>query len=158
MLLAEVPSVFVYSTAISPKKKSNVYFPPDPLDFFFGDIAVEYTNTLGTSANNIYVLDAYGVFTNQVLLLNGFAGSRSTFIPFNYSVFQSPAIFSPFLLQPESATVVPPGTFNGDVETNQYSAYQALFLPTSIDLNDVFGQNITNAPGRIQVIADDYLN
>ena len=38
--------------------------------------------------------------------------------------------------------------------TNQWTAYQAMFLPGSAVPGDVAGQNVTNEPGRIELTAD----
>src|SRR5262249_32727498 len=137
-----VRAVFLQNT--NADLRANVYFPDLNFDaFFFGDIAVEFTNILGTAANNLYVLDAYLIFTNQETFVNGFAGSRPTFIPFNYQVFQGLRSIG----TPEVPTVIPSGTFSsGGFVTNQYSAYEAIFLPTSVVLSDVAGQDVTNIP------------
>lgn len=135
----------------------NVYFP-GTADFMGApDILLEYTNLTGQASNNIYVPDYFGIFTNFYLIPNGFAGNRGTAVPFNF--FQvAPLSPLPLLATPEQATTIPPGTFNADLTTNQWSAYEALLLPTSIVLTDVGGRNPTNVPGRIDLEADDFLD
>jgi hypothetical protein len=133
----------------------NVYFPGDANILGIPDIWLEYTNLLGTASNNIYVPDTFGALTNIYVLPNGLAGSRVTAIPFNFDpIF--PSLL--FLGTPERATTVPFGTFNASLTTNQWAAYEALLLPTSVVLTDIGGRNPTNVPGRIDIEADDYLD
>src|SRR5262249_6495394 len=63
---------------------------------------------------------------------------------------------------PTPPAAIPPGTFSlpnnfNPNETNQYASYQALLLPTTRVLGDVFEQDITNVPGRIELIANKTL-
>jgi len=136
--------------------KVNVYFPGDANVLGIPDIMIEYTNLTSTASNNVYVFDYFGALTNFYLLPNGFAGNRGTAIPFNFLVFPSTPL--PFLPPPEGATTIPPGTFNFSQTTNQWAAYEALLLPTSIVLGDIGGRNPTNVPGRIDIEADNYLD
>lgn len=135
----------------------NVYYPGDANFLGAPDILVEYTNLTGTTSNrNIYVFDYFGFFTNLSLVPNGFVGNRGTAIPFNFLV--EPLAPIPFLGPPELATTVPVGTFNTTQTTNQWAAYEALLLPTSVVLGDIGGRNPTNVPGRIDIEADSYLD
>jgi hypothetical protein len=145
----------------------NVYFPGNADFLGIPDIWLEYTNFLSASTNlnvvkgdtnNVYVPDFFGALTNFFLDPNGFAGARVTAIPDNFNpVFANPS--PPFPLgPPEQATTIPLGTFNASLTTNQWAAYEALLLPTSIVLTDIGGRNPTNVPGRIDIEADDYLD
>ena len=116
------------------------------------------TNIQGTTTNYLYFEDDFGANTNFGLTLDGYAGVgfvRPTYIPTNYFFY----VGGPFNLGPPSpATNLPLGTFFPGAVTNQWEAYQAMFLPTSLVLSDVAGQNPTNLPGRIQLQADKFLN
>lgn len=134
----------------------NVYFLGNADFLGIPDIIVEYTNLTGASSNTlIYVFDYFGALTNFFLDIHGFAGSRGSAIPDNYLVFKNPPFF---LGPPEAATTIPPGTFNASLTTNQWSAYEALLLPTSVVLTDIGGRNPTNVPGRIDIEADNFLD
>lgn len=139
--------VFIQNT--NTDVQPNVYFPGLP------DIAIEYTNRLGTDTNNLYVLDYFGVLTNFYVLPNGTAGNNGTFQPFNFFIFESPSFF---FGPPAGAGPIPPGTFFNEAVTNQWSAYQALLQPLSLVLSDIAGQDVTNVPGRIEITADEFLN
>lgn len=158
-----VRAVFLGNTNLN--ITANVYFPALFFRFGFGsfaDIAVEFssvfTNTSNgdVSTNYLDLFDSFGANTNFSLVLNGFAGSRPTFIPFNYTFFQSPTSLFPGT-PPEVPTLIPPGTFPNQPTTNEYTAYEALFQPLSTVLGDTFGQDVTNVPGRIEISASDYL-
>ena len=130
----------------------------------FGQIDIEYTNLLGTSSNNLYIFDNLGTINNNALTLiqNGFAGPRATYIPSCFFVGTFPSSFFGFFGVPATPTAIPPFTFslpnniNPNV-TNQYASYQALLLPTTRVLGDVFEQNVTNVPGRIEIIGNKTL-
>ena len=158
-----VRAVFLGNTNLN--INANVFFPTLFFGGFggFADIEVEFSSIFTNTANGavttnfLYVFDSFGSRTNFSLVLNGFAGSRPTFIPFNYNIFQSS---TPFFAgtPPEVPTLIPPGTFPNLPTTNQYSAYEALFQPLSTVLGDTFGQDVTNVPGRIEISASKFLN
>ena len=149
-----VRCVFISNT--NQNIQPNVYFPGNADILGIPDIVVEYTNLTGAASNAlIYVFDYFGALTNFFLDIHGVAGGRVTAIPDNYFVIKSPPLF---VGTPEGATVIPPGTFNATATTNQWSAYEALLLPTSVVLTDIGGRNPTNVPGRIDIEADDYLD
>src|SRR5207245_4540900 len=87
---------------------------------------------------------------------------RVTYIPSCFFLGTFPSAFLAFFGPPAQPTAIPPGTFtlpnNGNPNvTNQYASYQALLLPTTRVLGDVFEQNITNVPGRIEIIGNKTL-
>jgi len=127
----------------------NVYFQGDANALGSPDILLQYTNLTGASSNSIWVPDYFGFFTNIYLIPNGLAGNRITAVPFNFFQVSPFPPVPPFLLPPpEGATTIPPGTFNvppGSANitliTNQWAAYEALLLPTSVVLSDLGGRN-----------------
>lgn len=132
----------------------NVYFP-------IGATAVEWSwlgaDAAGMPTNqNLYLFDYFGYYTNFYVVPNGVAGSRLTFIPWNYSFYSLQG--QPLSLGQPALPSQPLGVFNSFTTTNQYSAYQALFEPTSVLVSDVAGQSITNLPGRVEIKADTTLN
>jgi hypothetical protein len=137
---------------------ANVYFPTSGTFNWemYGDIVVEWNNKLQAGANNLYVCDPFGVYTNFYLVLNGFAGVRPTYIPWNFwmDIFQSQPLA---LGTPESPASVA-GVFDPYNTTNEFAAYRALLQPSSVILGDVFGQDVTNVPGRIEISADKRLD
>jgi hypothetical protein len=139
----------------------NVYFPYPALPYFsVVEWTLPTTNLLGlNSTNYLYLLDYFGVDPTWGLFLNGFAGAgmnRLTYQPANYSLFETPNRAS--YGQPAAPTVIPFGTFNNSIVTNQNAAYQAIFLPTSVMLGDIANQDVTNIPGRITIRAENNLN
>ncbi len=137
----------------------NVYFQGTADGLGAPDILLQYTNLTGATSNSIWVPDYFGVFTNFYLLPNGISGNRVTTVPFNFFQVSPVSPVPPFFLPPpELATTIPPGTFNASLTTNQWAAYEALLLPTSVVLTDIGGRNPTNVPGRIDIEADNYLD
>src|SRR5258708_3705039 len=143
-----VRAVFLNNTNVG--VTANVYFP------FFGDIAIEWvSHPTPELTNYLYLFDTFGIDTNFQLVAHGLAGPRPTFIPINYSFF---AGFQFLLGTPATSTIITPGTFVPGIQTNEYSAYEALFLPTTRGLGDTLGQNITNVPGRVEITATNSLD
>ena len=142
-----VRAVFLSNT--NSTLQANVYFP-------VGATVVEWTNTATALGNNLYLFDTFLYQTNWQLLIDGFSGTRPTYIPFNYSFIELPGGFF-FLGAPATPTIIPPGTFDTANITNQYVAYEGLFQPTSVVLSDNFGQTYSNSPGRIELTATNYL-
>jgi hypothetical protein len=142
---------------------NNVYFVPAP----DGDIIVEwlasYTNPItGTPFTNyITLIDSLDSTTNLVVNTNNFFGQFNplfisplpTFIPTNFFFLRGGPLFPG--VTPSAETVPPPFPFRA---TNGYSAYSALFQPTTRVVSDVAGQALTNLPGRIEITADTVLN
>src|ERR1041385_5568065 len=124
--------------------------------FFAGDIIVEWSWMGRTNTDYLYLFDEFGISTNFQLFINGNAGGRFTYQPFNYFFFLGgPFNFGP--AAPQLATV-PPGTFDDQFFTNQYSAYEALFQSTTRGLRDLPESSITNTPGRVEINANNYLD
>ena len=136
----------------------NVFLPGPP--FFGNDIEVEWigkaTNILGEVRTNfIYLFDSFGATTNFQLIPNGTAGPRVTYIPENYTFILGRQLT---LGIPEVPTTIPPGTFISGILTNQETAYEALFYPSTSVVGDLAEQNITNLPGRVIITGSDYLD
>lgn len=178
-----VRAVFLSNTnqALVPK----VYFPqpPDALSPY-GDIVVEWSAVLtnadqNVSTNYLYLFDAFGFNfgdnfpANEFgLVIHDFAGPNPAYIPYNYlgpfffggGFFNFGGGFVPAntpLFVPGSdtpASIIPPGTFPSVNVTNQYAAYEGLFLPSSAVPSDIANGNVTNLPGRIMLTADKYMN
>ena len=141
----------------SPSMSNNVYFP--------GESVVEWvwpsTNIItGLSQTNyMYLADNMIGITNLTLSTNGIAppntGYRPTYIPTNYSII----VGGPFFF----GTPAPPGLPFGIIGPNtnwstEFTAYAALFQPTTVIVGEVAGQNYTNIPGRIEITADKQLD
>jgi hypothetical protein len=155
-----VRAVFLSNT--NPLITPKVFFASAGDPFDLGPDIIQwswvYTNANGITTNFMYLEDSYLEFTNHQLLINGFAGvgiNRPTFIPENYTFFRSGTPF--FLGGNATPTAIPPGTFIPGLVTNQWVAYQALFLPGSTVPSDTAGGNVTNMPGRIELTADKYM-
>src|ERR1035437_798709 len=159
-----VRAVFLSNTnpAITTKVflQASAPFAMDPDVVEFSSLI---TNAQGITTNELFLVDAFLYYTNFQLLPDGFAGvgiNRPTYIPSNYTF----SAFSPFFFglppTPATPTTIPPGTFtlggNGNV-TNQWTAYQAIFQPGTVVAGDIAGPNVTNEPGRIELIADKFL-
>ncbi len=149
-----VRAVFLANT--NPAITAKVYLIDDFPNII--EWSTVYTNSGVLTTNYLYLEDSFLNFTNFQLLIDGFAGvgfNRPTFIPENFSFFQGgPLFFGPAA----TPTFIPPGTFFAQNVTNQYTAYEALFIPGSEVLGDTAGQNPTNLPGRIELTADKYMN
>jgi len=147
----------------------NVYLTPAffPVGPVF-PVVVEWTNLLGTASNNLYLYDDFGVTTNFEILPDITHGFPITGVPWNYaevaafgdpiSLFRSqPGFAIPFGATRQTPLVIPPGTFDPagpfvlQLATNQWSAYEAVLRPTSIELEGTDTLDITNAPGRVEL-------
>ncbi len=159
-----VRAVFLSNT--NPAIEAKVYFPAFAGDSLqLGPDVVEWswvhTNITEITTNYLYLEDDFLSYTNFQVIQNGFAGigfNRPTFIPWNYTFFRGGPLS---LGAPAAPTLIPfgtfdPGTPNGSV-TNEWTAYQAMFLPGSAVMGEVAGQNVTNQSGRIELTADKYL-
>jgi hypothetical protein len=150
--------VFLINTNVD--VNTRVFFPPTQ---FGEDIAVEWAAPLtngasgSVSTNFLYLFDTYGIFTNQQVLPNGNSGVGflPTYIPANFFFLQG----GPLFLGPDTPSgPIPGGTFPSLGLTNESAAYQALFLPSTQVLGDVAGQDVTNLPGRVEIVADNVLD
>src|SRR5947209_2666367 len=78
--------------------------------FLVGDIVIEWSWMGRSNTDYLYLFDEFGVSTNFQVAINGSAGGRFTYQPFNYFFFLGgPFNFGP--PAPQLATV-PPGTFD----------------------------------------------
>jgi hypothetical protein len=155
-----VKAVFLNNTNFS--VTPNVYFTTFP--GITVELAAKTTNAFGIAETNFtYLLDYFGVETNLLLFINGYAGvsvDRPTYAPWNYVILQNGLNpLSPlFLGNPASPGGIPANTFDIQTVSNDWSAYQAIFPSTSLILADVAHQDVTNLPGRIELSADRNLN
>jgi hypothetical protein len=139
-----------------PSTNINVYFP--------GSSVVEWqwqsTNIItGLAATNRLLLqDRMLSITNLSLVTNGAAPPNLdyawTYIPTNYSLFQ----YSGYYFGAPATPGIFPGLFPSTNITSEYTAYEALFQPTTVLPNEVSGQNYTNMPGRIEITATKQLD
>ncbi|HWW00692.1 MAG TPA: hypothetical protein VNZ64_13425 [Candidatus Acidoferrum sp.] len=181
----EVRAVFLANTNLTLQPK--VYFPEPPTALSpFGDIVVEWSSAFTDAAGNVttnylYLFDAFGFNfgdnfpANEFgLVIHDFAGPNPAFIPYNYlgpffftfgggflnfngGFFPSPTpLFQPGSDTP--ASIIPGGTFPNINVTNQFAAYEGLFLPSSAVPADIAGGNVTNLPGRIMLTADKFMD
>ena len=155
-----VRAVFLSNT--NPAILAKVYFQsffPYAIDPEYVEFSAVTTNAQAghLTTNYLYLQDSFLTFTNFQLFIDGFAGvgfNHPTFIPENFSFFTG---FQLALGTPAVSNQIPVGTFDIGLVTNQYTAYQAMFLPGSVVPGDVAGQVVTNEPGRIEVTADKVL-
>ncbi len=140
-----------------PSMSNNVYFA--------GASVVEWvwpsTNIITGIAQTNYLrlYDGLMSYTNLALITNGLApantGYRYTYIPTNYSFFRSA---SPFFSTPANPGL-PFGIFGptDDIQT-EYTAYEAVFLPTTVIVPELAPRTYSNMPGRIEIAADKQLD
>ena len=181
-----VRAVFLANTNLTLQPK--VYFPEPPNALSpDGDIVVEWSSVFADPAagtrttNYLYLFDAFGFNfgdnfpANEFgLVIHDFAGPNPAYIPYNYlgpffftfgggflnfngGFFPSPTpVFPPGSDTP--ASIIPGGTFPNVILTNQFAAYEGLFLPSSAVPADIANGNVTNLPGRIMLTADKFMN
>jgi hypothetical protein len=147
--------VFLQNT--DPSVSNNVYFPGVPIVEWVWPATNIITGTVQT--NHLYFEDDMIGMTNLSLTTNGVAppstGYGWTFIPTNYFFFQSGSFFFGTPTTPGLPTgVIGPNTN----WTTEYTAYEAIFLPTTVIPGEVAGQTFTNMPGRIEINADKQLD
>lgn len=152
-------AVFVQNTNAT--AQISVYLPTDSNnDPFYDPILLEWvwTNsplfTSEQSVDYLYLVDDLAEPRRDIgLVLTGFSGPRPTYTPENYSFLRGgPRIFG-YLPEVPSR----PPSFGGGIITNTFTAYEALFQPTTVVPTDVSGQNATNMPGRIILSATNSL-
>ena len=136
----------------------NVYFPGlSAVDWFWPSTNIV---TGITQTNHLYLEDYLIGITNLVLVTNGVAppntGYGMTFIPTNYFVFESGL----FGLGTPATPGMPPGIIGPDTNnfSSQFTAYEAIFEPTTVIPGELAGQTYSNMPGRIEVTADKQLD
>jgi len=148
----------VYLENINPSMSNNVYFADSSI--------VEWvwpsTNIITgiTLTNHLYLEDAMIQYTNLALVTNGVAppntGYGWTYIPTNYYFVQTTAPLISGLL---ATSGLLPNIFSPDKNINsEYTAYEAIFEPTTVIPGELAGQTYSNMPGRIEVTADKQLD
>jgi hypothetical protein len=131
--------------------------------FFNGNIVTEWvwlqTNILTDAVvtNHMFLVDAYGAVTNNVVKTNGIAalatGLRPSFAPTNFT-FSFFNFFGGIPATPGSTGgVFPPGNV-----TNQYASYRAIFSPSDAILAETAGQAFSNLAGRVEIEATHTLD
>jgi hypothetical protein len=136
----------------------NVYFPGDSIVDWFWPSTNIITGIAQT--NHLYLEDNLIGITNLVLVTNGVAppntGYGWTYIPTNYFLFQGGLFF----LGIPAAPGLPLGIIGPDTNnfSSGFTAYEAIFEPTTVIASDVAGQTYSNMPGRIEVTADKQLD
>ena len=152
----EFQVVYVANTNLA--YKPNVYIYPYA-------VAVEWTQTItntdGTTyPSYLYVEDFLPELPAVTLMVDGYIGvgpTRPSYIPDNYSVFQTTVQQTDPAYLVGSSTIT--AQYVGNVpKTNTWTAYEALLPPISAILSDVVGQDVTNIPGRIELNGFGALN
>ena len=155
------PSNFLYQIVFlqntDPSISNNVYFPGDAMVEWVWPATNFVTGTVQT--NHLYLEDFMIGITNLSLTTNGIGpastGYSDTFIPTNYYFFQSGALNFGTPVTPG----LPPGVIGPNTNwTTEFTAYEALFLPTTVIPGELAGQTYTNMPGRIEVTASKQLD
>jgi hypothetical protein len=107
------------------------------------------------STNTFYLTDDFGSSTNLAYYTNGFLNGLPLLQPINYSF----TAYQPFIRVPASSPAGLPLTiFDAARITNEWAAYQAIFAPYNTVPGEVYGQDVTNLPGRVELIGNTTLN
>ena len=92
------------------------------------------------------------------LMTNGMAppntGYRPTYLPTNYFFFQGGSFYLGTPATPGSSMGIFPNT---NIIT-EYTAYEAIFQPTTVIASELDGQTYSNMPGRIEITAEKQLD
>jgi hypothetical protein len=153
--------VVMIQNLADPFISNNVYF-------LGGTMEVEWTwpftniITGDVIQQHLFLDDDIANVTNVILIPNGTGpysiGQRPTYIPTNYIFFRST---TPFGANPAPSGLTP-GLLNfpnpGVKVTNEFTAYTALFQPTTTLPYETSGQSYTNMTGRLEVSADKNLD
>jgi hypothetical protein len=140
---------------------NNVYFPYDSVVEWLWLSTNIITGVIST--NSMYLDDGLIQYTNLSLVTNGVAPPNTsygnTYIPTNYYAGSFMVGQAPFSLGlPASPTVVS-GIFGPNKNINsEYTAYDAVLLPTTVIVGEIAGQTYSNMPGRIEITADKQLD
>jgi len=133
---------------------------------YMNAVVLEWAESITNSADGtvqtsyLYVEDFLTDFPGLGLMIDGYAGvgiTRPTFIPINYSVFQTTVQQTDIAALVGSMTI--PATYVPNVySTNTWTAYEALLPPINIITSDTVGADVTNSPGRIEMNGFGALN
>lgn len=107
------------------------------------------------TTNGFDLQDDLLFYPTPMLFPNGTAGARLTYQPYNFwfTRYQPGQFYGPPALPG-----LPANTFGAGIVTNEWAAYEALFLPTTRVPGDYASGNITNVPGRTELVAGHTLN
>ena len=150
--------IIYLQTADDPTISHNVYFPGVSIVDWFWPSTNIITGIAQT--NHLYLEDNLIGITNLVLTTNGVAppntGYRMTYIPTNYFLFQGGLFF----LGTPATPGLPFGLIGPDTNnfSSEFTAYEAIFEPTTVIVPELAGQTYSNMPGRIEVTADKQLD
>ena len=147
--------VFLQNT--DPSVSNNVYF--------VGASVVEWvwpsTNIITGLAqtNHMFFQDSMMSYPTLALVTNGVAppstGYAPTYIPTNYFFFRGGSgLFGTPATPGLSPGIIGPNTNF----TTEYTAYEAIFQPTTVIVSELAGQTYSNMPGRIEITADKQLD
>jgi hypothetical protein len=148
----------VYLQNFTPGMSNNVYFAGPAVVEWLWPSTNYVTGTVST--NHLFFEDGMIVYTNLSLVTNGAAppntGYGWTYIPTNYFFQQAGFLIG---LNPARSTPIPNIFTPNDREiSTEYTAYQAIFEPTTVIPGELAGQTFSNMPGRIEVTADKQLD
>ena len=150
----------VYLQNANPSMSNNVYFMgsvPIPVVEWVWPSTNIITGVAST--NHLYLEDYMIGITNLALVTNGVAppntGYGATYIPTNYFFVQSGLFFGGL----PAPSIVLPDIFTPNKKiSTEYTAYEAIFQPTTVLVGEVAGQTYANMPGRIEITADKQLD
>ncbi|MCX6929576.1 MAG: hypothetical protein NT154_41130 [Verrucomicrobia bacterium] len=107
--------------------------------------------------NHLVFQDSMMDYPTLALMTNGTGpasiGYRPTYIPTNYLFYQSA-----FGLGTPATPGLAGNIFPNTNMTSEYTAYEAMFQPTTVIVSELAGQSYSNMPGRIEVTADKELD
>jgi hypothetical protein len=158
------PSNFLWQVVYV--QNSEPSFPTTNINVYFPGLSVVEWTWISTnivtgivSTNRLFLEDQMLAMTNLSLTTNGVAppntGYGPTYIPTNYFLFQ---FGGPSFGFPATPGLLP-GIFTPNRNINaEYTAYEAIFRPTTVLVGETAGQNFTNMPGRIEVTASKQLD
>jgi hypothetical protein len=106
-----------------------------------------------TTDDYLYLTDELGDGREYGLRPTGNSGPRVTYQPANYQFERG---------GPQSvgtaATTNQSLSLTGNGQPNEWRAFEALFLPTTVVPQDTAGRNATNMPGRIEIFSSSVLD
>jgi hypothetical protein len=139
-----------------PSVTNYVYFPGLPREIIVEwNYATTNEVTGVVTPHSFYLIDDFAANTNLGTIVTGTFGGLPTERPVNYEFTYT----RPFYLDvPPEPYEDPTGWFANRWMTNDFAAYQALFAPFSTIPGEIYGQDVTNMPGRVEIFASRTLN